>query len=135
MGFGAEQNDLEPGIFLLIERLQKFHHYDTNKFKLECPTGSGQYLSLPEVANELSKRLIGIFSKDANGNRAVFRANSSFQNDPNWHDLIPFHEYFHGNNGAGIGASHQTGWMGLVAKLIHQQGLGKKKAEFEESAG
>jgi hypothetical protein len=123
-----------PINYLLIESLQKFHHYYTEEFKLECPTGSGQYMTLQEVANELSKRLIGIFTKDANGKRAVFGANSSFQNDPNWHDLIPFHEYFHGDNGAGIGASHQTGWTGLVAKLIHQQGLGKKEAELEESA-
>ena len=122
-----------PINYLLIESLQKFHHYYTDEFKLECPTGSGQYLSLQEVANELSQRLIGIFTRDSSGRRAMFGDNSSFQNDPNWRDLIPFHEYFHGDNGAGIGASHQTGWTGLVAKLIHQQGMEKKEAELENS--
>ena len=117
-----------PINYLLIESLQKFHHYYTDEFTLECPTGSGQYMTLQEVANELSKRLIGIFTRDSSGRRAVFGVNSSFQNDPNWRDLIPFHEYFHGDNGTGIGASHQTGWTGLVAKLIHQQGMEEKEA-------
>jgi hypothetical protein len=79
-------------------------------------------LTLWEVAGEISKRLSRIFLKDADQRRPVFGANEAFQADPNWRDLIPFHEYFHGDNGAGIGASHQTGWTGLVAKLLQQSG-------------
>jgi hypothetical protein len=89
---------------------------------VECPTGSGQMMTLWEVASELSQRLIQIFSKDATGQRPLYGGTHLFQQDPQWQDLILFHEYFHGDNGAGIGASHQTGWTGLVAKLIQQFG-------------
>ncbi|BAS59623.1 hypothetical protein NIES2135_08470 [Leptolyngbya boryana NIES-2135] len=109
-----------PVNFLLIESLQKFHHYLGDDFKVECPTGSGQWLNLWEVALELSHRLIQIFLQDPSGRRPVYGATELFQTDPNWQDLMLFYEYFHGDNGAGIGASHQTGWTGLVAKLIHQ---------------
>jgi mannosylglycerate hydrolase MGH1-like protein/glycosyl hydrolase family 63 len=109
-----------PVNFLLIESLQKFHHYLGDDFKVECPTGSGKMMTLWEVAGEISRRLMGIFLSDQKGQRAVFGGSEKFQNDPHWRDLIPFHEYFHGDNGAGIGASHQTGWTGLVAKLIQQ---------------
>lgn len=109
-----------PVNFLLIESLQKFHHYLGDDFKVECPTGSGQWLNLWEVALELSHRLIQIFLQDPSGRRPVYGATELFQADPNWQDLMLFYEYFHGDNGAGIGASHQTGWTGLVAKLIHQ---------------
>jgi hypothetical protein len=111
-----------PVNFLLIESLQKFHHYFGNDFTVECPTGSGQMLTLGEVATELSQRLTQTFLRNPAGNRPVYGGTDKFQNDPHWRDLVLFYEYFHGDNGAGIGASHQTGWTGLVAKLIQQLG-------------
>src|ERR1043166_6830366 len=111
-----------PLNYLLVESLQKFHHYLGADFKVECPVGSGQMLTLWEVAGEVSRRLSRIFLKDDDERRPVFGAASKFQTDPNWRDLIPFHEYFHGDNGSGVGASHQTGWTGLVAKLLQQSG-------------
>jgi hypothetical protein len=89
---------------------------------VECPTGSGNYLTLWEVATELSQRLARIFLRDESGRRPVFGGAEKFQTDPHWRDLLLFYEYFHGDNGAGIGASHQTGWTGLVAKLMQQSG-------------
>jgi hypothetical protein len=111
-----------PLNFLLIESLQKFHFYLGDGFKVECPTGSGKMMTLWEVAGEISQRLTRIFTRDEAGRRPVFGGTEKFQSDPHWRDLIPFHEYFHGDNGAGIGASHQTGWTALVAKLIQQYG-------------
>jgi hypothetical protein len=111
-----------PINFLLVEALQKFHHYFGDAYTVECPTGSGRMLTLWQVADELSRRLSQVFLEDANGRRPVFGADERFQRDPNWHDLIPFHEYFHGDTGAGVGASHQTGWTALVAKLLQQTG-------------
>jgi Glycosyl hydrolase family 63 C-terminal domain len=111
-----------PVNFLLIESLQKFHYYLGDDFKVECPTGSGKMMTLWEVAAELSQRLIKIFLRDSSGKRPVYGGTEKFQNDPNWRDFILFYEYFHGDNGAGIGASHQTGWTGLVTKLIQQFG-------------
>jgi hypothetical protein len=111
-----------PVNFLMIEALQKFHHYLGSDFKVECPTGSGQMKTLWEVSLELSQRLISIFTPDIDGRRPVFGRNEKFQRDPNWNRLIPFHEYFHGDDGSGIGASHQTGWTGLIAKLLQQSG-------------
>ncbi|MFQ4142994.1 MGH1-like glycoside hydrolase domain-containing protein [Chlorogloeopsis sp. ULAP02] len=111
-----------PVNYLIIESLQKFYHYLGDDFKVECPTGSGKYINLWEVACELSQRLIKIFINNEAGNRPVFGGMQKFQTDPHWHDLILFNEYFHGDNGAGIGASHQTGWTGLIAKLIQQVG-------------
>jgi hypothetical protein len=110
-----------PVNYLIIESLQQYHHYLGDDFKVECPTGSGKWMTLWEVASELSQRLMRIFLPDAAGNRPVYGGSSKFQTDPYWRDLILFYEYFHGDNGAGIGASHQTGWTGLVAKLIQQQ--------------
>jgi hypothetical protein len=110
-----------PVNYLIIEALQQFHHYYSDDFKVECPTGSGQFITLNQVANELSNRLIKTFRRDENGRRPVFGGQEMFQNDPHWRDYIPFYEYFHGDNAAGLGASHQTGWTGLVAKLIQQQ--------------
>jgi len=112
-----------PVNYLLIEALQKFHHYYGDDVKVECPVGSGRMMNLWEVATELSRRLIRIFLRDASGRRAVFGGTEKFQRDPYWRDLVPFYEYFHGDNGAGIGANHQTGWTGLVAKLIEQSGV------------
>ena len=109
-----------PVNFLLIESLQKFHHYLGDEFKVECPTGSGTMMTLWEVAGEISRRLMRIFLRDGDQIRPVFGGTEKFRSDPHWRDLIPFHEYFHGDNGAGIGASHHTGWTGLIAKLIQQ---------------
>ena len=89
---------------------------------MECPTGSGQYLSLNGIAAELSQRLISLFPQDANGRRPIYGGREVLQSDPYWRDYVLFHEYFHGDNGAGLGASHQTGWTALVAKLIQQSG-------------
>jgi len=111
-----------PVNYLLIEALQRFHYYYGDDFKVECPTGSGQYMTLNEVANDLSHRLMRLFLRDASGRRP-FRGNHEVvQTHPNWRDCILFYEYFHGDSGAGLGASHETGWTGLVAKLIEQQG-------------
>ena len=89
---------------------------------MECPTGSGRHSTLWEVATEISRRLIHIFLRNADGTRPVFGGTQRFQDDPHWRHHVLFYEYFHGDNGAGIGASHQTGWTGLVAKLIQQSG-------------
>ena len=115
-----------PVNYLLIESLQKFHHHLGDEFKVECPTGSGNWLNLWQVADEISRRLTRIFLADESGKRPVYGNIAQFQTDPHWRDLILFHEYFHGDNGAGIGASHQTGWTGLIAKLIQQQGAYSK---------
>jgi hypothetical protein len=110
-----------PLNFLMIEALQRVHHYYGDDFKVECPSGSGQQKTLWEVAKEVSRRLAHIFlQKD--GRRAVYGDVELFQKDPYWRDLILFYEYFNGDNGAGLGASHQTGWTALVAKLIEQSG-------------
>jgi hypothetical protein len=109
-----------PMNFLIIESLQKFHHYLGDDFTVECPTGSGKEMSLGEVATELSQRLMRIFLRNSSEGRPVHGGAQKFQTDPNWRDFILFYEYFHGDNGAGLGASHQSGWTGLVAQLIHQ---------------
>ncbi|MDR4468080.1 MAG: glucosidase [Nitrospira sp.] len=111
-----------PVNYLLIESLQKFHYFLGDAYKVEYPVRSGQSVSLNEVASELSRRLTHLFLRDSIGRRPVFGGTETFQEDPFWRDAIPFYEYFHGDNGAGLGASHQTGWTGLVAKLIQQSG-------------
>jgi hypothetical protein len=112
-----------PVNFLIIESLQKFHHYLGKDFKVECPTGSGRMMTLWEVAAEISRRLSRIFLQGESGQRPVYGSLEKFQTDPHWRDLVLFHEYFHGDSGAGLGASHQTGWTGLVAKLLQQNGI------------
>jgi hypothetical protein len=107
-----------PVNYLLIESVRKFHKYYGDDFKVECPTGSGNLVSLQEVARELGRRLCRIFLRDGNGRRPVFGDNAKMQEDPHFRDHILFYEYFHGDNGRGVGASHQTGWTGLVAKLL-----------------
>ena len=107
-----------PVNYLLIESLQKFHHYYGDDFKIECPTGSGKYLTLLEVSEELTRRLTKIFLRDTAGRRAVSGPYEKLQTDPHFRDHVWFHEYFHGDNGRGLGASHQTGWTALVAKLL-----------------
>ncbi|MBY0503081.1 MAG: glucosidase [Bryobacteraceae bacterium] len=112
-----------PVNYLLIESLQKFHHYLGDEYRVECPTGSGQFLTLSEVAAELSRRLTRIFLRDETGARPVHGPGSHpYRDDPHWRDLVLFYEYFHGDEGGGVGASHQTGWTGLVAKLLQQSG-------------
>ncbi len=111
-----------PINFLLIETLQKFHYYLGDDFKVPCPVGSGHAMSLWEIAVELSRRLILLFEADAHGRRPFQGQAPHIHRDPHWRDLVIFNEYFHGDNGAGLGASHQTGWTGLVAKLIQQFG-------------
>jgi hypothetical protein len=111
-----------PMNYLIIESLQKYHFFYGDEFKVECPTGSGKMLTLAEVANELSRRLSSIFLKDQNGRRAVYGSMEKFQNDPHWKNLLLFFEYFDGDSGSGVGASHQSGWTGLVAKLLQQSG-------------
>ena len=118
-----------PMNFIILRGLVHLHRYYGDRFKIECPTGSGHEANLLEVATELGRRLAGIFTDDENGRRPVFGGIEKFQSDPNWHDLILFHEYFHGDNGAGIGASHQTGWTGLAANLFMLAPTGFAEAE------
>jgi glycogen debranching enzyme len=122
-----------PLNFLLIESLQKFHHYLGSDFKVEYPTGSGRLLDLWEVAAELSRRLSSLFLRDEHGRRPVYGNLEKFQNDPYWNDLVLFYEYFNGDNGEGIGAGHQTGWTGLVTKLLQQSGEAQDQ-ELADSA-
>ena len=126
--FGGNSNWRGPVWFpmnhLIIESLQKYHHFYGDAFKVECPTGSGRMMTLAEIAAELSRRLCSIFVRNSQGRRPVYERVEKFQNDAHWKDLILFFEYFHGETGAGIGASHQTGWTGLVAKLLQQSGSG-----------
>jgi hypothetical protein len=103
---------------LLIRALMSFYLYYGDNFKIECPTGSGKLMNLFEVAREIAQRLERIFLRDKSGRRPVYGGTEKFQTDPHWKDYILFYEYFHGDNGAGLGASHQTGWTGVVAKLI-----------------
>ena len=109
-----------PLNYLIIEALWQFYQYFGDEFKVECPTGSGQEMTLREVARHLSNRLVSIFEQDEAGRRPVYGELEVFQSDPHWRNYILFHEYFHGDHGAGLGASHQTGWTGLVAVMIHQ---------------
>jgi mannosylglycerate hydrolase MGH1-like protein len=107
-----------PVNFLIVESLQKFHHYYGDEFKVECPTGSGRYATLDQVAADLSRRLTRLFLRNDEGLRPVLGYNPRLQRDPHFRDHILFHECFHGDTGRGVGASHQTGWTGLIAKLI-----------------
>lgn len=109
-----------PINFLIIESLQKFHHYYGDDLKVECPTGSGTWMHLGEVADEISRRLISLFLKKEGGSRPIYPSNSAFNQDPDWQNLILFYEFFHGDTGVGLGANHQTGWTGLIAKLLQQ---------------
>jgi hypothetical protein len=111
-----------PVNYLLIESLQKFHHFFGDTLTVACPTAGGRRLNLWQVATELSQRLTRIFLRDERGRRPVYGGAEIFQSDPHWRDHVLFYEYFHGDNGAGIGASHQTGWTALVAKLLQQSG-------------
>ena len=120
--FGGNSNWRGPVWFpinlLIIRALLQYYRYYGDSFTIECPTGSGHEMTLFEVAKDLADRLIAIFLRNEEGARPVYGATEKFQKDPYWRDLLSFHEYFHGDNGAGIGASHQTGWTGTVARLI-----------------
>jgi hypothetical protein len=104
---------------LLIRALLQYYSYYGNNFTIECPTGSGRQMNLYQVAEEIGRRLASMFLKDSNGRRPVYGGARKFQEDPHWRDLLLFYEYFHGDNGAGLGASHQTGWTGVVARSMH----------------
>jgi hypothetical protein len=127
-----------PVNIMLIRALQQYYLYYGDNFKIEYPTGSGRQMNLFEVSRELSKRLTSTYTLDKDGKRPVFGGSEKFQTDPMWRDHILFYEYYHGDNGAGLGASHQTGWSGVVAKLIQVYGFlepgellkGGKKAGF-----
>jgi hypothetical protein len=131
--FGGNSNWRGPVWFpinyLLIEALQRLDYYYGESFKIECPTGSGNWMTLWDVAEEISHRLIRLFTKDPEGRRAVYNGVERMQTDPHWCDMPLFFEYFHGDTGAGLGASHQTGWTGLVAKLIQQTSVAKPVRE------
>ncbi len=103
---------------MIIRALLQYYLYYGDSFRIECPTGSGNLMNLFEVSQEISKRLVGIFLKDDKGQRPLYGGTQKFQSDPHWRDYLQFYEYFHADNGAGLGASHQTGWTGLVAKFI-----------------
>jgi hypothetical protein len=111
-----------PVNFLMVEALQRFHHYFGDDLQVEFPTGSGRKMNLSDAAAELSRRLSRIFLRGPDGKRPVFGANEKFQTDPHFRDYIPFYEYFNGDTLEGLGASHQTGWTALVAKLLQQSG-------------
>jgi hypothetical protein len=124
-----------PVNLLIVRALVNFYTFFGDDFKIECPTGSGQHMTLFEVAQELVRRLTSTFLRDANGRRPVYGGTAKFQDDPHWCDLILFHEYFHGDNGAGLGASHQTGWTGLVAPLLDMFGRVDARTMLETERG
>jgi hypothetical protein len=110
-----------PANYLLIEALERYHHFHGDSLRVECPTGSGKMLDLLQVANELRCRLACLFLPDAQGRHPCHGADRRYAEDPNWRNLVLFHEYFHGETGRGLGASHQTGWIALVTQLIQEQ--------------
>jgi hypothetical protein len=126
-----------PINFLLIEALERFHHYYGDDFQVEHPIGSGRMVDLKRVANDLSDRLIAIFLRGRDGRRPVFGNSALHQTDPYWRDLPLFYEYFHGDSGAGAGASHQTGWTALVAKLLdaHSRSEERERSREEMAIG
>ena len=128
---------------LLIRALLTFYLYYGDNFRIQCPTRSGNLMNLFEVAREIANRLTRIFLRDDSGRRPVYGGTEKFQSDPQWKDYVLFYEYFHGDNGAGLGASHQTGWTGIIAKLIELFGrldanqylqLGKREAFAKKAA-
>ena len=124
-----------PVNVLIIRALANLYLFYGDEFKVQCPTGSGHYMTLFEIAKEITRRLAGMFLRDANGQRPVYGGAAKFQDDPHWRDLILFYEYFHGDNGAGLGASHQTGWTGLIAPLLDFFGRMDPKTVLETKHG
>jgi hypothetical protein len=116
-----------PINYLIYTALLRLYAYYGEQFKVECPTGSGQMMTLLEVARELGERLVGIFLRDQSGKRPVDGTAQKFSSDPHWRDLVLFHEYFHGDTGAGIGATHQTGWTGCVAAIVRTNAVFTKE--------
>jgi len=104
---------------LIIRALLQYYAFYGNNFTMECPTGSGRKMNLYQIAQEISRRLSGIFLKGKDNRRPVFGGERTFQEDPQWRDYLQFYEYFHGDNGAGLGANHQTGWTGVIARIMH----------------
>jgi hypothetical protein len=133
--FGGNSNWRGPIWFpvnvLLLRALLSFYAYYGDDFRIECPTGSGRRMNLFEVATEISNRLQRVFLRDEHGRRPVYGGTEKFQSDPRWRDLVLFYEYFHGDNGAGVGASHQTGWTALVAPLMRLFGSVDAKSFLE----
>jgi hypothetical protein len=122
---------------LIVRALLQYYMYYGDDFTIECPTGSGRKMTLYQVAEEISRRLTSIFLRDEHGKRPVYGGTRKFQDDPHWRDLILFYEYFHGDNGAGLGASHQTGWTGVVARIMHvfATSTGKQFLDLGKVAG
>jgi hypothetical protein len=120
---------------VIIRALLQYYLYYGDNFKIECPTGSGRMMNLFEVSKEIADRLSRLFLRNEQGKRPVYGGTEKFQSDPHWRDHILFYEYFHGDNGAGLGASHQTGWTGLVAKFIQLYGLLDPKKVLEVGRG
>jgi hypothetical protein len=126
---------------LIIRALLQYYLYYGDAFTVECPTGSGRQMNLYQVAEEITRRLSGIFLRGKDGRRPVYGGSRRFQEDPHWRDHLLFYEYFHGDNGAGLGASHQTGWTGIIARALHlfasikaEQLLGSGKKEYFQGA-
>ena len=113
-----------PINYLLIEALRRFHGYYGDDFLVECPTGSGKNMTLLQIADMLADRLIALFRRDGQGNRPFHGSNALLQQDEHWRDMLLFHEYFHGDTGQGLGASHQTGWTALIANIIQSRAAG-----------
>src|SRR4029079_19408646 len=136
--FGGNSNWRRPVWFpinvLIIRALLQHYRYYGDEFTIECPTGSGQQMTLFEVTAEIGRRLISTFLTDDDGNRPVYGGTEKFQRDPHWRDLVLFYEYFHGVNGAGLGASHQTGWTGLIAPLLDAFGRITAKSFLEKES-
>jgi hypothetical protein len=124
-----------PVNLLIVRALVNLYTFFGDDFKVECPTGSGQHMTLFEVAQEIVRRLTSTFLRNADGKRPVYGGTEKFQNDPHWRDLILFYEYFHGDNGAGLGASHQTGWTGLVAPMLDLFGRVDARTMLETDRG
>ena len=124
-----------PVNVLIVRALLNLYTFFGDEFKVQCPSGSGHYMTLFEVANEIQRRLAATFLRDANGQRPVYGGTKKFQEDPYWRDLILFYEYFHGDNGAGLGASHQTGWTGTIAILLDVFGRIDAKQLLETERG
>jgi hypothetical protein len=118
---------------LLIRGLLNLYQFYGDEFKVECPTGSGKHMTLFEVSKELSRRLSSIFLRDADGKRPLYGGTKKFQDDPHWKDYVLFYEYFHGDNGAGLGASHQTGWTGMIARVLDLFARGASSDWLESS--
>src|SRR5262249_30694737 len=116
----------------IVRALLQYYSYYGNDFTVECPTGSGRQMNLYQVAEEISRRLANLFLRGEGNRRPVFGGSDKFQNDSHWRDCLLFYEYFHGDNGAGLGASHQTGWTGIVARLMHVFGTVNAQAYLEQ---